>query len=248
MENNQIKKILKNNKMTKLSIIIPVFNESKTIAILLSKIQKVKLVNNIKKDIIIIDDGSTDNTCNIINNYIENNKELNIRLILHGQNKGKGSAIHSGIKFATGEYLIIQDADLEYDPEEYNILLNPILKGLADVVYGSRFIGGNPHRILFFWHSIGNKFLTFLSNVFTNLNLSDMETCYKMFDTKIIQTIILKEKRFGFEPELTIKLAKKKFSFYEVGVNYYGRSYKEGKKISLKDAFRALFIIFMLYY
>ena len=147
MENNQIKKILKNNKMTKLSIIIPVFNESKTIAILLSKIQKVKLVNNIKKDIIIIDDGSTDNTCNIINNYIENNKELNIRLILHGQNKGKGSAIHSGIKFATGEYLIIQDADLEYDPEEYNILLNPILKGLADVVYGSRFIGGNPHRI-----------------------------------------------------------------------------------------------------
>jgi len=244
MENNQIKKILKNNKMTKLSIIIPVFNESKTIAILLSKIQKVKLVNNIKKDIIIIDDGSTDNTCNIINNYIENNKELNIRLILHGQNKGKGSAIHSGIKFATGEYLIIQDADLEYDPEEYNILLNPILKGLADVVYGSRFIGGNPHRILFFWHSIGNKFLTFLSNVFTNLNLSDMETCYKMFDTKIIQTIILKEKRFGFEPEVTAKISRiHNIRIYEVGISYYGRTYLEGKKINWKDGIRAIYCI-----
>mgnify|MGYP003937224687 FL=1 len=230
--------------MTKLSIIIPVFNESKTIAILLSKIQKVKLVNNIKKDIIIIDDGSTDNTCNIINNYIENNKELNIRLILHGQNKGKGSAIHSGIKFATGEYLIIQDADLEYDPEEYNILLNPILKGLADVVYGSRFIGGNPHRILFFWHSIGNKFLTFLSNVFTNLNLSDMETCYKMFDTKIIQTIILKEKRFGFEPEVTAKISRiHNIRIYEVGISYYGRTYLEGKKINWKDGIRAIYCI-----
>ena len=230
--------------MTKLSIIIPVFNESKTIAILLSKIQKVKLVNNIKKDIIIIDDGSTDNTCNIINNYIENNRELNIRLILHGENKGKGSAIHSGIKFATGEYLIIQDADLEYDPEEYNILLNPILKGLADVVYGSRFIGGNPHRILFFWHSIVNKFLTFLSNVFTNLNLSDMETCYKMFDTKMIQTIILKEKRFGFEPEVTAKISRiHNIRIYDVGISYYGRTYLEGKKINWKDGIRAIYCI-----
>ena len=244
MGNNQIKKILKTNKMTKLSIIIPVFNENKTIAILLSKIQNVKLVNNIKKDIIIIDDGSTDNTCNIINNYIENNKELNIRLISHKENKGKGSAIHSGIGLATGEYLIIQDADLEYDPEEYNVLLNPILKGFADVVYGSRFKGSKPHRVLFFWHSIGNKFLTFLSNAFTNLNLTDMESCYKMFDTSMIQNVILQEKRFGFEPEVTAKISRiPNVRIYEVGISYYGRTYSEGKKINWRDGVRAIYCI-----
>ena len=230
--------------MTTLSIIIPVFNESNTIALLLDKIKEVKLLCNLTKDIIVIDDGSSDNTCNIINNYIDNNKELNIRLTSHKVNKGKGAAIHSGIKLAIGEYLIIQDADLEYDPEEYNILLNPILKGVADVVYGSRFKGSNPHRVLFFWHSIGNKFLTFMSNAFTNLNLTDMESCYKMFDTSLIQNINLHEKRFGFEPEETAKISRiANIRIYEVGISYYGRTYSEGKKINWKDGVRAIYCI-----
>ena len=230
--------------MTTLSIIIPVFNESNTIALLLDKIKEVKLLCNLTKDIIVIDDGSSDNTCNIINNYIDNNKELNIRLTSHKVNKGKGAAIHSGIKLAIGEYLIIQDADLEYDPEEYNILLNPILKGVADVVYGSRFKGSNPHRVLFFWHSIGNKFLTFMSNAFTNLNLTDMESCYKMFDTSLIQDINLHEKRFGFEPEVTAKISRiANIRIYEVGISYYGRTYSEGKKINWKDGVRAIYCI-----
>jgi glycosyltransferase involved in cell wall biosynthesis len=230
--------------MTTLSIIIPVFNESNTIALLLDKIKEVKLLCNLTKDIIVIDDGSSDNTCNIINNYIANNKELNIRLTSHKVNKGKGAAIHSGIKLAIGEYLIIQDADLEYDPEEYNILLNPILKGVADVVYGSRFKGSNPHRVLFFWHSIGNKFLTFMSNAFTNLNLTDMESCYKMFDTSLIQDINLHEKRFGFEPEVTAKISRiANIRIYEVGISYYGRTYSEGKKINWKDGVRAIYCI-----
>ena len=226
-----------------LSIIIPVFNESQTITILLDRIRKVDLINNIIKEIIIIDDGSTDDTLNIIMHYISHEK-LNIQLIEHKQNRGKGVAIQTGIKVAKGEYLIIQDADLEYDPEEYNILLNPIVKGVADVVYGSRFMGSNPHRILFFWHSIGNKVLTFLSNVFTNLNLSDMETCYKVFDTKMIQSINLKEKRFGFEPEVTAKISRiPDIRIYEVGISYYGRTYNEGKKINWKDGFRAIYCI-----
>ncbi len=230
--------------MTTLSIIIPVFNESNTIALLLDKIKEVKLLCNLTKDIIVIDDGSSDNTCNIIKNYIDNNKELNIRLTSHKVNKGKGAAIHSGIKLAIGEYLIIQDADLEYDPEEYNILLNPILKGVADVVYGSRFKGSNPHRVLFFWHSIGNKFLTFMSNAFTNLNLTDMESCYKMFDTSLIQNINLHEKRFGFEPEVTAKISRiANIRIYEVGISYYGRTYSEGKKINWKDGVRAIYCI-----
>ena len=230
--------------MTTLSIIIPVFNESNTIALLLDKIKEVKLLCNLTKDIIVIDDGSSDNTCNIINNYIDNNKELNIRLTSHKVNKGKGAAIHSGIKLAIGEYLIIQDADLEYDPEEYNILLNPILKGVADVVYGSRFKGSNPHRVLFFWHSIGNKFLTFMSNAFTNLNLTYMESCYKMFDTSLIQNINLHEKRFGFEPEVTAKISRiANIRIYEVGISYYGRTYSEGKKINWKDGVRAIYCI-----
>ena len=230
--------------MTTLSIIIPVFNESNTIALLLDKIKEVKLLCNLSKDIIVIDDGSSDNTCNIIRDYIDNNKELNIRFISHKVNKGKGAAIHSGIKLAIGEYLIIQDADLEYNPEEYNILLNPILKGVADVVYGSRFKGSNPHRILFFWHSIGNKFLTFMSNAFTNLNLTDMESCYKIFDTSLIQNINLYEKRFGFEPEVTAKISRiPNIRIYEVGISYYGRTYSEGKKINWKDGVRAIYCI-----
>ena len=230
--------------MKTLSIIIPVFNECKTIALLLDKIKDVKLLDNISKDIIIINDGSSDNTTDVIVKYITENRFLNIRLISHDTNKGKGDAIHTGINVAIGEFLIIQDADLEYDPEEYNTLLNPILKGKADVVYGSRFIGGNPHRVLFFWHSIGNKFLTFLSNVFTNLNLTDMESCYKVFDSSIIKNIKLEEKRFGFEPEVTAKISRiPNIRIYEVGISYYGRTYSEGKKIKLKDGFRAIYCI-----
>ena len=226
------------------SIIIPVFNEVKKIVLLLDRFMKVDLPNNIKKDIIIVDDGSTDNTRDVLNNYLNKNKTKNIQLILHEHNRGKGVAIHTGIKLAQGEYLIIQDADLEYDPEEYIMLLKPILKGVADVVYGSRFMGNNPHRILFFWHSIGNKFLTFLSNLFTNLNLSDMETCYKVFNTSMIQNINLKETRFGFEPEITAKISRiTNIRIYEVGISYYGRTYLEGKKINWKDGFHAVYCI-----
>ncbi len=230
--------------MKTFSIIIPVFNEEKTIVALLDKVKIAKLPCNLIKDIIVIDDGSTDNTCKIIKNYIDDNSDLNIRLISHEVNKGKGAAIHSGIALAIGEYLIIQDADLEYDPEEYKVLLSPILKGVADVVYGSRFKGSNPHRILFFWHSIGNKFLTFLSNMFTNLNLSDMESCYKVFNTSMIKTINLNEKGFGFEPEITAKISRiPNIRIYEVGISYYGRTYAEGKKINWKDGCHALYCI-----
>ncbi|UPT72020.1 MAG: glycosyltransferase family 2 protein [Flavobacterium sp. JAD_PAG50586_2] len=228
----------------KLSVIIPVYNEEKTIDLLLNKLKNVTLLNGIKKEIIIINDFSKDNTEGAIFNYIQNNSELNIQYYKHEVNKGKGAALHTGIQKATGEYLIIQDADLEYDPEEYNFLLKPILKGYADVVFGSRFIGGNPHRVLFFWHTIGNKFLTTLSNVFTNLNLTDMETCYKLFDTKMIQNIVLKENRFGFEPEVTAKISRiPNIRIYEVGISYYGRTYEEGKKIGWKDGFRAIYCI-----
>jgi glycosyltransferase involved in cell wall biosynthesis len=228
----------------KLSVIIPAYNEEKTISIVLSKLKNVTLLNSIEKEIIIINDCSEDNTEKTISNYIQNNSELNIQYYKHEVNKGKGAAIHTGIQKATGDYLIIQDADLEYDPEEYNLLLKPIVSGFADVVYGSRFMGGNPHRVIFFWHTIGNKFLTFLSNMFTNLNLTDMETCYKMFDTKVIQSISLKEKRFGFEPEVTAKISRiPKIRIYEVGISYYGRTYEEGKKIGWKDGFRAIYCI-----
>ena len=228
----------------KLSIIIPVYNEEKTILFILDKIKKVELTGNLAKEIIIIDDCSTDNSLATLNEYKSNNIPLNIRIFSHLVNKGKGAALHTGINKATGDIIVIQDADLEYDPKEYNILLNPILDGAADVVYGSRFMGGKPHRVLFFWHSIGNKFLTFLSNMFTNLNLTDMETCYKMFKTEIIQNIKLQENRFGFEPEVTAKISKiKGIRIYEVGISYYGRTFEEGKKISWKDGFRAIYCI-----
>lgn len=230
--------------MKKLSIIIPAYNECKTIHLILDKIKDVRLIEEIEKEVIIINDCSTDDTESAINEYIFSNSNLSITYLSHEVNKGKGAALHTGIKKATGDYLIIQDADLEYDPNEYNILLKPIIAGFADVVYGSRFMGGKPHRILFFWHTIGNKFLTFASNIFTNLNLTDMETCYKAFRTEIIQSINLKEQRFGFEPEVTAKISRiPKIRIYEVGISYYGRTYVEGKKIGWIDGFRAIYCI-----
>lgn len=230
--------------MKKLSVIIPAYNEGKTIHLILDKIKNVKLINEIQKAVIIINDCSTDDTETAINNYIRSNPDFNIIYLKHEINKGKGAALHTGIKNAKGDYLIIQDADLEYDPREYNILLKPITDGYADVVYGSRFMGGNPHRILFFWHTVGNRFLTFISNMCTNLNLTDMETCYKVFRIEIIKSLLLKEKRFGFEPEITAKIARTpNIRIYEVGISYYGRPYLEGKKISWKDGIRAIYCI-----
>jgi len=230
--------------MAKLSIIIPAYNEGRTIHRILNKVVAVNLAGGMDKEIIIVNDCSKDNTIEAVNQFSLENPGTDIRLISHEVNKGKGAALHTGIKHATGEYLVIQDADLEYDPEEYNLLLKPVLDGFADVVYGSRFMGGNAHRVLFFWHTIGNKMLTMASNMFTNLNLTDMETCYKLFKTDIIQKINLKEARFGFEPEVTAKVAKvPNIRIYEIGISYYGRTYEEGKKIGMKDAFRALYCI-----
>ena len=230
--------------ITKLSIIIPVYNEGMTIHLILDKVKDVSLINNVKKEVIIVNDCSSDDTDNKIENYITTNPNLNIQYFKHSTNKGKGAALHTGISKATGEYLIIQDADMEYDPKEYNDLLNPVVNGFADVVYGSRFMVGNPHRILFYWHTLGNKFLTGLSNMLTNLNLTDMETCYKLFDTQMIKSIPLKEKRFGFEPEVTAKISRiEGIRLYEVGISYYGRTFHDGKKIGWKDGVRALWYI-----
>lgn len=230
--------------MKTLTILIPAYNEQATITDILSKLLRVVLLNDIQKEIIVINDCSDDLTVEKINQFMTSHPDINLRLLNHESNKGKGAAIHSGIAIATGDFIILQDADLEYDPQEYNILLKPMLDGLADVVYGSRFMGGKPHRILFFWHSLGNAFLTFLSNMFTNLNLTDMETCYKLFDTKILKSLDLKERRFGFEPEVTAKISRiPRIRIYEVGISYYGRTYEEGKKINWKDGFRAIYCI-----
>lgn len=227
-----------------LSIIIPAYNEEKTIAAILDRLFAVRLSDNLQKEIILINDCSTDATEEIIFDYRSRHPEAFFQYYKHVNNMGKGAAIHTGIEKAKGEFLIIQDADLEYDPEEYNELLKPILKGAADVVYGSRFTGSNSRRILFYWHSIGNRFLTRLSNMFTNLNLTDMETGYKICNTQIIRKLKLKEKRFGFEPEVTAKLARvPEIRIYEVGISYYGRTYKDGKKIGWKDGIHAVYCI-----
>jgi glycosyltransferase involved in cell wall biosynthesis len=228
--------------MKKLSIIVPAYNEAKTIHLILDKVDTLTLIGNLEKEVVIVNDCSKDNTAEVVRNYIANKPY--IKFVEHKVNSGKGAAIHTGIKEATGDFIIVQDADLEYDPNEINILLKPVLDGFADVVYGSRFMGGKPHRILFFWHSIGNKVLTFTSNMFTNLNLTDMETCYKLFKAEVIKGINLTEKRFGFEPEVTAKISRiPEIRIYEVGISYYGRTYAEGKKINWKDGFRAIYCI-----
>lgn len=228
----------------KLSILIPAYNEGATIHLILDKIKAVVLDNEIEKEIIIVNDCSSDDTVAKIEAYKQANDRMTIRLFNQPTNQGKGAAINRAIQECSGDYLIIQDADLEYDPSEYNLLLKPVFVDNADVVYGSRFIGHQPHRILFYWHSIGNKFLTNLSNMMTNLNLTDMETCYKLIRTSIAKQLTIKEKRFGIEPEITAKLAKiKPIRIYEVGISYYGRTYDEGKKIGWKDGFRAIYCI-----
>ncbi|MBK6729700.1 MAG: glycosyltransferase family 2 protein [Bacteroidetes bacterium] len=230
--------------MQKLSVIVPAYNEERTIETILKTLTSVQLIADITMEIIVVNDCSKDNTAAILQSFIQSHPQLDIKSFHHAVNKGKGAALHTGIKEATGDFIIVQDADLEYDPNEFNILLKPIVDDRADVVYGSRFMGGNPHRILFFWHSLGNQFLTFISNMFSNLNLTDMETCYKLMRAEIIKGIPLKENRFGFEPELTQKLAKiKNIRIYEVGISYYGRTYAEGKKINWKDGVRALYCI-----
>jgi len=218
----------------KLSIIMPCYNELHTIE---SIVAAVKGSPYPEKEIIVVDDCSTDGTRDLLKRAVE---PLVDRVIYHDRNRGKGAALRTGIAAATGDVVIIQDADLEYDPNEYPKVMAPILQGKADVVYGSRFMGGEAHRVVYFWHMVGNRVLTLLSNIFTNLNLTDMETCYKAFKREIIQSIAIEEDRFGFEPEITAKVAKKKCVVYEVGISYYGRTYEQGKKIGWKDGFSAL--------
>ena len=220
----------------KLSVVIPCFNEIATIE---SVIKSVKNCGVLSLEIIIVDDYSTDGTCELLRTL---ESEVD-RIIYHSHNQGKGAALRSGFRAVTGDIVIVQDADLEYDPQEFSIVINPILNGKADVVYGSRFVGGQPHRVVYYWHMVGNRFLTTLSNMLTNINLTDMETCYKAFRREIVQAVQIEENRFGFEPEITAKISRMECRIYEVGISYYGRTYKEGKKIGWKDGFRAIFCI-----
>ena len=228
----------------KLSILVACYNEERSIMALLERINKVELIGATEKEIIIVDDASTDKTNAIVNSFIQQNPQISIQLHRHERNAGKGKCIQLAIKKAQGNIIVIQDADLEYDPSDYNRLLKPIFDGHADVVYGSRFRGSEPHRVLFFFHTIGNKFLTFLSNIFTQLNLTDMETGYKMFRSDILNQIQLREKRFGIEPEITAKISRiKGIRIYEVGISYFGRTFEEGKKINWKDGIRCMYCI-----
>jgi glycosyltransferase involved in cell wall biosynthesis len=221
----------------KVSVVMPVYNERATLRTVVERVLSVSL--NI--ELLCVDDGSHDGSREILGQLAAEHPQ--IRVLLQPKNMGKGAALRRGIQQATGDFVIIQDADLEYDPDEYPILLGPLLDGKADVVYGSRFLGGRPHRVLYFWHSVGNSILTLLSNCLTNINLSDMETCYKAFRREVIQSIPLQENRFGFEPEITVKVAKRRLRIYEVGISYWGRTYEEGKKIGWKDGMRALWCL-----
>jgi glycosyltransferase involved in cell wall biosynthesis len=221
----------------KLSIVIPCYNEVETIAEI---VRKVKAAPVKSKEIVIVDDCSTDGTRELIRNEIEPNVD---KVIYHDHNQGKGAALRSGFQATTGDIVVVQDADLEYNPKEYPELMKPIVEGNADVVFGTRFMGGNPHRVVYYWHMVGNRFLTMISNMLTNINLTDMETCYKMFKREVIQSIKIEENRFGFEPEITAKVARDNYRIYEVGISYYGRTYAEGKKIGWKDGIRAIYAI-----
>lgn len=228
----------------RLSIVIPAYNEEKTIRVLLDRVANVELPAQMTRELVVINDCSADRTEDVIKRFILDRPDILVNYVKHEVNQGKGAALHTGIQRSTGDYIIIQDADLEYDPDEYQYMLAPMLSGRADVVYGSRFMGGRPHRVLYFWHTVGNSFLTLLSNMLSDLNLTDMETCYKAFRSDVIKGVKLVEKRFGFEPEVTAKIARiPEIRIYEVGISYYGRTYKEGKKIGWKDGFRAIYCI-----
>lgn len=220
----------------KLTVVIPVYNEVHTLLTLIERVQRVA----VDKDIVLVDDRSTDGTRELLQ---RTSFPANVQVLYHDENQGKGAALRTGFAAATGDLVIVQDADLEYDPEEYPKLMRPIVDGLADVVFGSRFVGGESHRVLYFWHYLGNRFLTLCSNAFTNLNLTDMETCYKLFRREVLERITIEEQRFGFEPEITAKLSKLHVRIYEVGISYAGRTYEEGKKIGWKDGVRAIWCI-----